>query len=285
MQTGKLTISIDLELGWGNWDNISNYHIENIINHERVIITRLLGIFSRYEISVTWAFVAALLDVKNAQDRPGDQSIWFAPEVIEEIVLSKVSHDIGSHGGRHRYFDNMSEEECIDDLQYAAYIHKKHGLALKSFVFPRNKVAKTNLLAAQGIKIYRGQDISWHQSIRNHQELFGRVANLVDKMFPIAPQVVKPDYSTDICNLPGSMLFFGRKGVRKFVNSDVMSKKLEKGLNTAVFENAVFHLWFHPSNFWHDTDQQFRTFERFIAKALELSSVGHLEIKPMSEFV
>lgn len=125
MHRGKLTISIDLELGWGNWDNISTYHVHNIHEHERAIIKRLLLIFNRYEIKVTWAIVAALLDIKSAGNMPGEKSLWYAPEVIDWIVSSKVEHDVGSHGGRHRYFNDMSEEQCIDDLQFVAYIHKK----------------------------------------------------------------------------------------------------------------------------------------------------------------
>ena len=48
MHIGKLTISIDLELGWGNWDNISSYHVHNIKENERAIVKRLLLIFNRY---------------------------------------------------------------------------------------------------------------------------------------------------------------------------------------------------------------------------------------------
>ena len=284
MHIGKLTISIDLELGWGNWDNISSYHVHNIKENERAIVKRLLLIFNRYEIKVTWAIVAAILDVKSSENMPGEQSLWYAPEVVQGILSSKVGHDIGSHGGRHRYFDEMSEEQCIEDLQFASYIHKKNGLALDSFVYPRNKVSRTYLLAPHGIRIYRGQDIAWHETIRNRNVHLGRVANMVDKMIPIAPDVVIPEYSEKVCNLPGSMLFFGRNGIRKLVNSKVMLRKLEKGLNSAISENAVFHLWFHPSNFWHDTEQQFEILERFIAKASEYSSLGKLEIKTMAEF-
>ena len=70
MSQAKLTISIDLELAWGNWDNITPYHIENIQSKERIIVERLLKIFVQYEITVTWAFVAALLSEKSAKNMP-----------------------------------------------------------------------------------------------------------------------------------------------------------------------------------------------------------------------
>jgi hypothetical protein len=284
MPQGTLTISIDLELAWGNWDNISQYHMQHIAEHERFIINRLLEIFNRYEISVTWAFVAALLDEKSSENMPGNKSLWYAPDIIDQVTSARFPHDIGSHGGRHRYFDDMSEKQAIEDLQFVAHIHEKNGLALNSFVYPRNKVARTYLLVEQGIKVYRGEDIAWHQKLRSRQVYVGRLANLVDKMLPIAPQVVEPEYFDNICNLPGSMLFFGRKGVRQFVSSNIMLSKLEKGLHAAIRGNSVFHLWFHPSNFWHNTQQQFKIFERFIAHATAQSSLGRLKIKPMAEF-
>ena len=46
----------------------------------------------------------------------------------------------------------------------------------------------------------------------------------------------------------------------------------------------LFHLWFHPSNFWNDTEQQFATFEQFAAHAADLVERGELVIKPMAAF-
>lgn len=281
---GSLTISIDLELAWGNWDSLSSYHVERIQSGERNITIRLLEIFDRYEIPVTWAFVAALLDYKSAADMPGDKKLWYAPDVIEQIRAARVTHDLGSHGGRHRYFDDMSEQQATEDLQFAAHIHKTNDLLLRSFVYPRNKVARTELLAGEGVVVFRGQDRAWHQNIRNQHVVLGRVANLVDKMVPIAPQAVEPESVGGIRDLPGSMLLLSRDGVRRLVHPRVMSAKLEKGLRAAVQSKNVFHLWFHPSNFWSDTDRQFLIFEGFIAKAAEHVASGDIEVRPMAGF-
>lgn len=284
LSKGFLTISIDLELAWGNWDNLSSYHVEHIESGERIITTRLLDIFDRYEIPVTWAFVAALLDSKSAAGMPGDKTLWYAPDIIEKICAARVTHELGSHGGRHRYFNEMTEQQAIEDLQFAAHIHKANDISLRSFVYPRNKVARTELLTGEGVAVFRGQDKAWHQNIRNRHEGLGRVANLVDKMVPIAPQAVAPESVGDIRNLPGSMLLLSRDGARRFVHPRVMSAKLEKGLRVAMQSKNVFHLWFHPSNFWSDTDQQFKIFEDFIAKASDRMASGDIEVRPMAGF-
>jgi len=257
MTIAKLTISIDLELAWGNWDNLSPFHIQNIELKEREVIDRLLEVFERYGLSVTWAFVAALLDENSSKNMPGKKSLWFAPEIIEKIRKSPMAHDLGSHGGKHRYFNEMTEQEAIEELEFVTHIHSKYNIPLNSFVYPRNKVAKTEILAKHGIKVYRGEDQAWHESIRRKQVHLGRAANLIDKMLPIAPQAVKPQINKEICNVPGSMLFFSRNGIRRFV---------------------------HPSNFWSETEQQFAIFETFIKRVSDLINFNQLEVCTMAEF-
>ena len=284
MPNAKLTISIDLELGWGNWDNITPFHIHNIESKEHLIIERLLEIFDRYGITVTWAFVAALLDEDSARSMPGSKSLWYAPEIIDKIRKSNMPHDLGSHGGKHKYFDSMSKNEAIEDIQFAAYIHSKNGMPLNSFVYPRNKVGRIDLIAEQGIKVYRGQDLAWHQTIRNKQALLGRAANLLDKLLPISPQAVSPELKKDICNIPGSMLFFSRNGIRKLAHPKITLNKLHKGILNAINNDGVFHLWFHPSNFWTNTDQQFEIFETFIKQASTYIENDQLEVSSMAGF-
>ena len=284
MSTGAVTISIDLELAWGNWDNLERHHIEHVERSERMIVKRLIEILDRYEIPVTWALVAALLDRASAKGREGGERNWYAPDVIDTIRAARVAHDLGSHGGHHRYLNGMSDAEADEDLSFARSIHDANGLPFRSFVFPRNLVGKTQLLEKHGAKVYRGQDRAWHERIRSRQMQAGRIANLVDKMLPIAPETVAPERDHGLVNLPGSLLFMGRDGVRRYARPGTMRRKLAKGVAAASREGRVFHLWFHPSNFWHDTDSQFATFESFIAGVSDCAGRGEIEVKPMAAF-
>lgn len=284
MDRGVVTISIDLELAWGNWDNLTNSQAANVDEKERPIVERLVRLFDRYHVPVTWAFVAALLDPKSARGRPGGEHLWYAPDVIDRVRSAKVAHDLGSHGGRHIYLDSVSEAEADDDIGFAKSIHDKNGVGWGSFVYPRNLVGRKELVARHGVRVYRGTDHAWHQRIRNHNRSLGRAANLIDKMLPIAPEIVEPQGDGPMLNLPGSLLFFGRGGIRRRVPARIMRSKLSKGLKAANKKRGVFHLWFHPSNFWYDTDAQFETFEDFlrgVAKGVERQD---LRIRPMAAF-
>lgn len=160
-----------------------------------------------------------------------------------------MEHDIGSHGGRHRYFDTMNQNEANEDLEFAKSIHTENGLSFCSFIYPRNKVAKLDLLKKHGVKVYRGEDWAWHQRLRQKQVQLGRVANLVDKFLPIAPECVMPSYQGDLVNFPGSMLFLGRNKIRRLIPANSMRSKLKKGILGAQEDQKIFTFGFIRQTF------------------------------------
>ena len=284
MPAGSVTLSIDLELAWGNWDDLTSAQLDCVETRERPIIARLVELLDRHAFPATWAFVAALLDSKAAAGRRGPQSAWHAPDVIEKIATARTRHDLGSHSGHHLYFDRMSDADADAELAYAADLHGRHGLSLTSFVFPRNRVAKVGHLARHGIRVYRGTDPAWHQRIRNRSQALGRIANFADKMLPITPPAVSADRSGPVANLPGSMLLIGRGGVRRLISPAIVGRKLSAGLDRAAATGGTFHLWFHPSNFWFEPETQFGLFEAFLGQARSMTDQGRLSIRTMADF-
>jgi len=128
MTVGKVTISIDLELAWGVWDTATADDLRLAEAAERPICAALLDLFGRYQVPATWLVVAALLDPDSARSHAGSKSCWYAPDVIERIVAAKVRQEIGSHSGRHVYFDRISAREAQDDLDFAKGVHHANNL-------------------------------------------------------------------------------------------------------------------------------------------------------------
>jgi hypothetical protein len=139
-------------------------------------------------------------------------------------------------------------------------------------------------LKSHGVRVFRGQDRAWHQRVRNLHGGAGRIANLLDQALPIAPQPVQPVKVDGVVNLPGSMLFASKNGLRRLAAPFVTAGKLARGVAAARRRHGVFHLWFHPSNFYHRPESQFAVFERFIASLAEESHRGVIEIQPMASF-
>jgi hypothetical protein len=55
-------------------------------------------------------------------------------------------------------------------------------------------------------------------------------------------------------------------------------------LQAAARKSEVFHLWFHPSNFYHSTESQFLALDRILAIAAAMRDRGHIEAMTMGAF-
>jgi hypothetical protein len=112
----------------------------------------------------------------------------------------------------------------------------------------------------------------------------GRIANFVDKMLPISPTPVYARQSGEgLIDIPGSMLLLARNGARRFVFPAVTRAKLNKGLARSRDRKRIFHLWFHPSNFYFRREEQLATLAWFLEQAADQASRGDLEILTMGE--
>jgi peptidoglycan/xylan/chitin deacetylase (PgdA/CDA1 family) len=281
---GKLTISIDLELAWGFWDILTPEILRLSESRERPICGTLLELFDRYHIPATWAVVAAVLDRASAQGRPGNEASWYAPEIIERIRAAKTSHEIGSHGGRHVYYDRMSTAEASDDLDFVKQVHRDNGLALESFVFPRNAVGHLDLVARVGLRTFRGPDTGWVRLAPKLGSRAGKLVTFADKILPIPPAPARAHSNGGLVDIPGSMLLPGRDGARRFILPAVSRAKLAMGLNLARRSGETFHFWFHPCNFYYRAEEQFATLDWFLARAAEEASRGRIEICTMGSY-
>jgi peptidoglycan/xylan/chitin deacetylase (PgdA/CDA1 family) len=281
---GKLTVSIDIELAWGVWDHLTAADLRLVEGAERPIFNALIELFDRHGIPATWAFVAALLDERSAAGRPGSKSCWYAPDLLERLLRAKTRHEIGSHSGRHPAFDRIGAEEAADDLGFAREIHRANGLPFTSMVFPRNAVGNLRELDRAGLRTFRGPDAGWATAIRQINRPLGQAANFADKLLPIPPSTVIAQRRDGLVDVPGSMLLMGRNGARRFVLSAVTRAKLGRGLSRAQQSGEIFHLWFHPANFYYRCEEQLATLDWFLEQAASELSRGHIEVRTMGSY-
>jgi len=283
-----LCLSIDVELAWGIWDRPSAEYHQLCADKERPIVAALLAMLARHDIRATWAVVGRLLergDTPTSGGRHGER-IWYAPDVVEAIRAAAPRHDIGSHGFAHVYFDELDPEQAERDVMAARRVHREHGLDFASFVFPRNQIAHLELLRASAIKVYRSVDRGWHIGVRQRAgRSAGRIAHLVDAMLPIAPTVVWPQrHASGLVELPGSMLLMGRNGARRLTHPRIVVQKARRGLDAARARDGIFHLWFHPSNFYYDTQRQLDVFDAILRSAAAMRERGEISVRTMSDF-
>jgi peptidoglycan/xylan/chitin deacetylase (PgdA/CDA1 family) len=287
MSTGSLCISIDVELAWGIWDKPSAAYHARCAAREQTIIDRLVDLFDRHAVAATWAIVGRLLerDASAAALTPYGDRIWYAPQLIDRVRAARTPQDIGSHSYAHTYFGEAPREQLRTDLAAARRVHDAHGLPFTSFVFPRNQVDHIDLLREAGVKVFRSVDHGWHITVRERLgRAAGRVANLIDKLVPVPPATVRPVEHAGVVELPSSMLLLGRNGLRRAVHPAAIIAKARAGLHAARRNGGVFHLWFHPSNFYYDTDRQLDTLGEIVRAAAEMRERGAIDIRPMASF-
>jgi hypothetical protein len=284
MTPGKVTLSIDLELAWGVWDTVTADDLRFAETVERPICAALVELFDRYQVPASWLMVAALLDAQSGQARPGAPACWYAPDVIERITGAKVRHEIGSHGGRHIYFDRISAAEAQGDLEFAKSVHRAHSLGFESFVYPRGAVGHLDVLAHNGIRVVRSRDVGLLRTANPGGRLAARAANFIDQFLPVPPRPSWPQALGPLIDIPGCMQVLGRNGLRRFVLPQVTRAKLLLGLERAKREGGTFHLWFHPSNFYHRGDEQLATLGWFLARAADEAGRGRIEFRTMGSY-
>ena len=282
---GTLCISIDLELAWGVWDRPTREYLRLCAERERDIVRRLLATFQRYEVAATWAIVGRLLDGRAPAPVPSAEGrrIWYAPDVVDAIRRTVPTQEIGSHSFAHIYCAHATRDAMRADLDAARTLHARHGLAWSAFVFPRNQVAHVDLLLEAGLRVYRSRNAGWAAGARARTgSMAGRLANLFENMLPIAPAAVSPRIvAGGLVELPGSMLLLGRSGARRLVRPGVAGRRARLGMRAAARCGRLFHLWFHPSNFYYQTDTQFDVLDGVLRAAALARERGELDIRSM----
>ena len=281
MVKGKLTISIDLELAWGVWDVLTADHLRLAETCERPICAALIELFDCHEVPATWAIVAALLDEASSLSHPGSKECWYAPDVLDMLLGAKVAHEIGSHSGRHIYFDHVDSSEALADLDFARNVHSSHGLAFKSFIFPRNACGHLEQLSRVGLRTFGSADVGWTTAARRAGRQPARIANLIDQMLPIPPRLTVAKQRDGLVELERSMLLMGRNGARRMIPPGVTRAKFALGLERARRTGRTFHLWFHPSNFYYRRDEQLATLAWMLERAANEAGRGRIEICTM----
>ena len=279
LNKGIFCISIDLELAWGFVEHPTSQILKQAKELERPIIKKILSLLEKYEISASWAIVSGLLNRELAQTKPPPLEAWYAPDIIEEIKNANFKQEICSHSFQHIYYPLVDKSVAEADIIQAKEIHARFDLDFISFIFPKNLVGHLDLLAENGIKVFRSGASS------ERLARFGRMGRFLDKFIPIPPQKVFPLlHSNGLIELPSSILLIGRNGLRKLIPPIIYLEKVKQGIKLAQEHKSLFHLWFHPSNFYSRPEIQFYLLEKILSLISRYRSQNKIDAWPMKHF-
>ena len=282
---GSFTISLDLELYWGVRDKQSLNSYKNNLLGVWEIIPKMLTLFQKYDIHVTWATVGFLF-LKNEKEFQGmspkllpqykDTSLspyvyfkgvdplqfrdntfrkmHFCPDLIKEIQTYPFQ-EIATHTYSHYYTrePEIAVKVFETDLLQAIAIAQSKNITVNSLVFPRNQIdtQSINTLKNTNIKVYRGNPVHWaYKSGEIGKTFWQRVYRFLDIYIDLSGShstVPQPD-EEGLCEVKSSM--FMRAYSRKFkLLEQVKLRRVKKAMTEAAQKGENFHLWWHPHNF------------------------------------
>jgi peptidoglycan/xylan/chitin deacetylase (PgdA/CDA1 family) len=313
-ERGAFTISLDFELVWGTLDIFGPDEFSNVYKYEREhVIDRLLELFVEFEIPATWCILGHLfLDKCSSQNglkhpeivrprhswHPADwfdhdpcsdsksSPIFYGRDLVEKIQACRIPQEIGSHSFSHVIFGDKgcSPETAESELAECVKLAREMNLELRSFVFPRNEVGHLDLVREAGFECYRGVEPNWYEN-RKYPHSFRRMMRLIDVLRAAEPPVVLPEKQENgLWNVPGSAMYFPMNGFRRFIPLSLRTKRAIKGINAAVSEKKIFHLWFHPTNMADEPEKMFSGLREILEYAESLRTSNMLEILPMKAY-
>jgi peptidoglycan/xylan/chitin deacetylase (PgdA/CDA1 family) len=314
------TISLDFELMWGSFDSgkhrkfISHFRSGGSDGFEatREIVDRLLALFQKYGVSVTWATVGHLfLDACEARDgikhpdmpRPRHawferdwyefdpcrdlraEPLWYGRDMVLKILAAEPRHDVGSHSFSHVIFNDAgcTREVAEAEVRKCVELASELGVKLESFVFPRNQLGHLDVLREHGFQITRGAAPFWFAKFRSRT--LRRVGHVIDDLLALTPECGLPEKSAaGLWVAPVSMFLQSLDGPRRLIPVSSRIRKGIKGIERAVGEKSIFHLSFHPTeNFCFRPGEMFRALEAIVAHAARRRDEGLLQVMTMAD--
>ncbi len=300
---GSFVFSLDTELAWGSVHRGGYANHDSEFERTRYVIDRLLEMFEQYGVKGTWAVVGKLMMDEGEQDPgvpvdaghvaeterqinwrgPSDAHFWHGSDIVERIRACAVPQEIGCHNYTHMIMGqpNSDAEKFDAELKLCKAVADRRDIDLKSFVYPRNAVAHTDVLSRNGITSYRGVAPSW--TWRMPGTLGKRVARLADHFLPVSAPVVKPSLEGDVVNVPASYSYLHRSGWARYVPIAVRVQKSIRSLRKASSRGGIFHLWTHPFNIASDPEGLLGGLERIFQEYRRLEESGLVKSATMSE--
>jgi hypothetical protein len=292
-------ISLDTELLWGYVAYPSSDAVSLMKNDNKKVrgcVDILLKLFEKHNIPATWAVVGHLfLDYCEGEDgiphrnMPRFKEDWYSSDpctdvqrdplyygkdIVEKILSNQIEHEIGYHSFSHVVFSECSREVAEAEVKEGVRLAKEFGIALKSFVFPENKIGHIDVLKENGFKIYRGENLGRYDL--NQSFLIRKFNGGIDKM--IAPPA-EPKWMDDgIWMIPSSMCFCDPQ--IKF--SVLLKAKI--GLYRAIRSKKVFHVFLHLHNLLMYPSLK-EDLDKFLAVVAKKKDGGEIEVMTMGEFV
>lgn len=313
MTSARFVISLDFELFWGVCDTqtLSGYG-RNVLG-EWQAVPRLLALFSRHGLRVTWATVGMIMCRNYGHWRdtrpallPGytraavspyamdslvkkHPELFFARSLVEQI-LATPGQELATHTYGHFYCNEAgaTPDQFAADLACAQTMAAELGSSLRSLVLPRNQIVERFLavLPGAGIQVYRGNADHWLYQDGDAVVggIAGRIARFADACLPLSGRrTVRARTHGGLVDVPGS-LFLYPWSVRQRALLPLRLHRLKQGMTSAARAGGIYHLWWHPHNFGLNLEENIALLDNVLRHYRTLADRYGMQNQCMADF-
>lgn len=311
-EKGVFTVSHDLELAWGTLDERKVEGYKEHFEKTREVVGQLLNLYERYSVSATWAVVGHLL-LNQCEKQGGlthpevvrpdydwfegdwfnrdpctsieEDPFWYGEDIVNDILSCEQHQELGCHSFSHIIYgdDGCSKEVAESDLSKCMELAQKLGIELRSFVFPRNSIGHLDILSKYGFTCFRGKTNRWYEKNERVPKVVIKLFRLLEEGLAFPPSPAEPRKRNDLLEVPASMQYRSIDHVWRFLPASFRVKRAKRGIERAVKQKKVFHLWLHPFNLGKGTGKLLNGLEKIIAFADRRRQRGELKILPLEE--
>ncbi|MCC6004456.1 MAG: polysaccharide deacetylase family protein [Thermofilum sp.] len=262
LDKGIFIISIDTEFAWGFIDmlntNLARKYLNIIKKRSRTNILKILKISEELNIPITFGFVGRLL----LDDDQSRNSVWYARDVFQQVLSSRVEHEIACHSFSHIDFSRCSREEAQQDIRMCKRVMKNFGVDPVSFLYPRNRIGYLDILEKEGFKTFR-------YKIRYKYTRIS-LLNLFKQQYSLPLKIGK------LLAVPANYLF---QSSSYMISTAIWFTTL-KALKEIAVKRRVFHIMLHD---YIESDIIILYLKYLLTYAKKLENQGLIEIRTLKD--
>lgn len=274
--SGSLTISMEVELGWGTHDRGEYEYFSPDGERESETLNSFLRICDKYGIPVTFDVVGHLMEescngthigpypdnwwIEDPGTHPETDPLFYAPEFVRRIDNTDVTHEIGTHTYSHILCDDVPSETIRHELQRASEVHQEFGLEPpRSVVFPRHQTPPYDVFSDLGIEVVRRPIDDYHVPENLLKKFFWGVT----RTHPVTelqreeglvetPCTPHPSLSSGFLQTGQADLHPVLRGIPRPIRQRILRHYIKSAVDRAVEEDGHVHLWTHLFNIAND---------------------------------
>jgi peptidoglycan/xylan/chitin deacetylase (PgdA/CDA1 family) len=303
-ETGAAILSLDTEQIWGYSDQLSETQFQRRYPGALDAQYKVLACLTHAGVSATWFLVGgmALPASLGAHDRrmaglplewtaripAGDEisaPLWYRRSFVEQLRRARPFQEIGLHGGlTHLIWTDPRATREVLRQELAEGVKALQQVLVRplSFSFGREQEACHDLLLTQGIRCYRGRNVT--RAFQLGPTFSGAMARLFDELRRAAPPPVWPHETLPgLWNIPSSAFLYPIGASRtRVVGLRSRLARFSRGLEAATRLRGIFHFCLHPENLT-ESPHGFSLFEDMLERLIRTRDRGDIEILTMDQ--